>query len=37
VLKGFLYDGITANIDGVESTGNCARWEPPTWSSTSEK
>jgi len=31
VLKGFLYDSITANIDNVESTGNCVRWEPPTW------
>jgi len=31
VLKGFLYDSITANIDDVESTGNCVRWEPPTW------
>ena len=28
MLEGFLYDGITANIDGVESTGNCARWPP---------
>ena len=31
VFKGFLYDSITANIDNVESTGNCVRWEPPTW------
>lgn len=31
VLKGFLYDNIAANINNVESTGNCVRWEPPTW------
>lgn len=31
VLKGFMYDSITARLRGFRSTSNCARWESPYW------
>jgi len=31
ILKGFMYDSISARLGEFRSTGNCARWESPLW------
>ncbi len=31
ILKGFMYDNISARLWEFRSTGNCARWESPLW------